>query len=321
LVGLPASLIVVIGIGLRAIYYDPFYLGDRPNLHAFLPTLQAATLPGDVVMLDNERYGPFFLNYGKLAYPRIVTLADPPGESPSPEQPARIQSANPDRLIAQYTAPMIHKLADGQERLWLLADSSQWLPWRIRPVERFMTRHYYPLQELSTNPPDPEIRLIEYSTVSAPEPTAFQSAEQLTSLQFGEAVRLLGFSLPAGQVATPGTALPITLYWTALETPPRDYTVAWFLVDVAQSRVVQGADTGPAWGFATTSVWQPGVPVLDNRALRLPLDLAPGEYNIWLRLYETGAPVNLLAVSGGETVDETTALLPVVIQIEAIEQS
>ncbi len=308
-VALPWAVVILMAIGLRTIYFDPLYLGDRPSLHAFLPELRASTQPDDVVMLDNERYAPFFMNYGKFTHPRIVTLSDPPGESPSPEQPARVQSAIPDELIAQYTAPMIHKLAARHERLWLLADSSQWLPWRVRPVERFMSRYFYPVQERSTTPPDPEIRLIEYSLENAPDPVAFRGPEQLTNFRFGESIQLLGFSLPQGQTYLPGAVLPISLFWMTDQPVGRDYTVAWFLVDVTQPRIVQGLDTQPVWGFAPTSGWSLGVPVIDNRGLRLPLDLPAGEYQIWLRLYESGSPDNVLLVQGGNPVDAVTAVL------------
>ncbi|HUN08928.1 MAG TPA: hypothetical protein PLQ56_20145 [Aggregatilineales bacterium] len=306
---LPWAVAVLIAIGLRSIYFDPLYLGDRPSLHAFLPQLQASTHPDDVVMLDNERYAPFFMNYGKLTHPRIVTLSDPPGESPSPEQPARVQSAIPDELIAQYTAPMIHKLAAQYERLWLLADSSQWLPWRVRPVERFMSRYFYPVQELSTTPPDPEIRLIEYSLENAPDPVEFRGPEQLTNFQFGDSIQLVGFSLPQGQTYLPGSVLNLSMYWMTQQPVDRNYTVAWFLVDIAQTRIVQGLDTPPVWGFAPTSEWNQGALVIDNRGLRLPLDLPVGEYQIWLRLYESGAPDKVLPVRGGNSMDEVTAVL------------
>lgn len=314
--GLPVATLLAIGVGLRAIYYDPAYLGDRPNLHAFLPELQAATQPGDMVMLDNERYAPFFLNYGKLTHPRIVTLSDQPGESPSPEQPARIQSPSPERLLAQITAPTIHKLAVGRKRLWLLADSSSWLPWRVRPVERFMTRTYYPVGERSTTTPDPEIRLIEYSTVLAPDPMAFQSADYLAGTRFGDSINLVGFSLPVGERYRPGAVLPISFYWATDSALDRDYTMAWFLVDEARSRVIQSVDTPPVWGLAPTSQWQPGAPVIENRALTLPPDLDAGRYQIWLRVYESGAPEQVLPIQAGEQVDTVTALLPISIYIE-----
>ena len=48
-------------------------------------------------------------------------------------------------------------------------------------------------------------------------------------------------------------------------------------------------------GFAPTSGWRPAVPVLDNRALRLPLDMPSGDYHILVVLYrfdEVGAKLS-----------------------------
>lgn len=311
----PVALLVVIGLGLRSIYFDPYYLGDRSNLHAFLPEIQSSTESGDVVMLANEHYALFFLNYGKMAYPRIVTLSDHPGESPSPEQAARVQSILPDRLLAQITPPMIHKLAVEHERLWVLSDASEWLPWRVRPVERFMAYRYYPLQERSTIPPDPEIRLIEFSTILAPDPAGFRGPDDLLSMQFGDRIRLRGVTLPHGVRYQPGVILPVTFHWVSAAPVDRSYTVAWFLVNSSKSVVLQGVDTVPGWGFHPTTTWQPGQLVLDNRALRLPLDAQPGEYQLWLRLYESGDSSNLLPVQGADG-DGFTAVLSIPIFIE-----
>jgi len=314
-IALPVLFLVVTGLSLRAIYRDPFYLGDRNALHAFLPTIASVGQPGDVLLLDSTAYAPFFMNYGKLIYPRVITLSDQPGEQPSPEQPAQVKSDNPDALLLKITPPLIQNLAATRDRLWLMEDAGPWLPWRVRPVERYMAAHYYPIQELSTNPPDTTIRLIEFSTMDAPDPYGFRGPEYLSNLEYGESIRLAGFSLPEGTTYRAGDVLPISLYWGADRTPEQNYTAAWFLANADGSRFVQGTDYQPGWGFAPTSQWQPGVPVWDNRALRLPLDLQPGQYQLWVRLYQSDAPDKLLPVMGGETFDDNTGILPVRIDI------
>jgi hypothetical protein len=314
-VAVPLALLAFCWFGLRGIYRDPLYLGDRDSLHSFMPSIEAVGTPGDVLLLSNTHYAPFFMNYGKFDFPRVITLSDQPGEQPSPEQPAQITSDNPDLLMLPITPPLIFNLAATRERLWLLSDASQWLPWRVRPAERFMGSHYYPIQELSTEPPDPEIRMIEYNTTSAPEMFGFRGAEQLTDLRYGSAVQLAGFTLPNGTVYHPGDALPLSLYWIAESPPAQDYTVALFLVAEDGSRVVQGVDTQPYWGFAPTSRWEPNVPVWDHRALRLPPDLQPGSYQLWVRLYQSDSPENVLSVTGSRVDQDTTGILPVRIDI------
>ncbi len=171
------------------------------------------------------------MNYAKFDYPRIITLSDQPGEQPSPEQAALVTSENPDNLLLPITSPLIFNLAATRSHLWLLADSGPWLPWRVRPVERFMAQHFYPIQELSSNPPDPEIRLVEYSTVDAPDPLSFEGPEQLTDLTYDNRIRLFGFTLPMGTTYRPGDALPISLYWLPDTNIHQNYTVAWFIVN------------------------------------------------------------------------------------------
>jgi len=315
-VAAPLLFVVITYLGLRAIYRDPAYLGDRDALHAIMPTIASIGQPGGVMLLDQaSQYDLFFMNYAKFRYPRVITLSNQPGEQPSPEKPPKIQSDNTDALLLKITPPLIQNLAATRTTLWLMEDAGPWLPWRVRPIERYVAAHYYPIQELSTNPPDPTIRLIEFSTTPAPDPFGFRGAERLTDLRFGRSIRLVGFTLPLGATYQPGTILPISFYWGADERPDRDYTVAWFLVSDDSSRVVQGADYQPGWGFAPTSRWRPGVPVWDNHALRLPAELPDGHYQLWLRLYQSDAPDQLLPVNGGLTFDAETGILPIRIDI------
>ena len=89
-----------------------------------------------------------------------------------------------------------------------------------------------------------------------------------------------------------------------------------YLRDASGAAVTQ-ADSQPGGGFFPTSQWQPGVPVWDNRALRLPADLAPGTYQLWLKLYDFGADGSIrdLPVSAGEKAAVSIGVLPVTIQI------
>jgi hypothetical protein len=129
-------------------------------------------------------------------------------------------------------------------------------------------------------------------------------------------IHLTGFTLPKGTSYQPGDILPISLYWQADQKPEQNYTVAWFLVKDDASRIVQGVDYQPGWGFAPTSSWQADVPVWDNRALRLPLDLQPGKYNLWVKLYQSDSPDILLPVSGNRTERDDTGVLPIHIDIK-----
>ncbi len=315
LVLFPILMLFLMGLGLRSINDDGIYSGSNHSLRAVLPLIQSNTQAGDVLLLADNEYEPFFLNHGKLAYPRVISLPDPPGEQPSPEQPPVIRSTNVDALLLKTSVPLIYNLAQFHPTLWLMADFGPWHPWAVRPVERFMVTHYYPIRELAPDPPDPRVRLIEYSTSHAPDPFAFRGPDYLSDLRFGESISLKGFNLPSGLSYKSGEVVPISLYWQSDNTLNHDYTIAYFVSDETGSNRVQGEDRQPAWGFAPTSGWKPNVPQWDNRALRLPTDLPAGEYEIWIRLYQTDDGSVQLPVTGTNVKDNTIGILPVQITV------
>ncbi len=315
-VGLPVALVVLVYVGLRLLHNDPLYAPiTRDALAQLQAALEAESASGDVVLLSSNTYEPYFLNESRQAAPRVISLPDQPGEQPSPEQPPEVVSANPDALLTRDSIALIYNLAASRRRLWLLADSGPWLPWSVRPVERFLSAHYYPVREIA---PDPAARLIEYSTISAPNRLGFRGPEHLAELVYGDTLRLAGFDLPAGEVYAAGDVLPASLYWQADQTPEQDYVVAWFVVDENGLPAAQGMDSQPGGGFERTSAWKPGVPVWDNRALRLPENLTPGSYRLWVRVYFwDGGEIRLLPVTAGESVEATTGVLPVTIEIRS----
>jgi hypothetical protein len=306
--------VILLWFGLRAIFHDNLYQGDKQALHDLMPILGSNSQRNDILLLASDEYEPFFLNYAKLNSPRVVTLPDAPGERPSPEQAPQVAAVNPDVLLIKHAIPLIHNLAKMRPRLWLLTDSGPWIPWSIRPVERFMETHYYPVREFST---DPRVRLIEYATINAPDPYAFRNPIISSDLCFGTLICLEGVYLPKGINYQRDDFLPLSWYWRADSKLEQDYTVAWFVTNSQSTIVAQGFDTQPQWGLAPTSSWEPGIPVWDNRALRLPNDIQAGEYQIWIRLYQADNSALQLPVTGHEVIDGTIGVLPVKIQIKS----
>jgi hypothetical protein len=295
---------------------DNRYLSGNDTLPPMLALIRDETAAGDVVLLTSRYYEPFFQNAGKLdpgADARLITLPDQPGEQPSPEQPPLVRSDYPTALLYPYTPPLIHHLAARRDRLWLLSESGPDLWWSVRPLERFMASHYYPLRTLQTGP---RTRLIEYSTVSAPDAFSFVGAEIPTDLVYGGSLRLLGLTLPAGTSYAPGKAVPVSLLWATHAPVEPNYTVALFLRD-AEGLPVADAQWQPGMGFVPTSGWRPGVPVWDNRALHIPPDAAPGDYQLWAKVYDfpPEGVARDLAVSGANTLDGVIGVLPLVIRV------
>lgn len=305
---LPVVFVASTGWMLTRINNDPGYRGDHDGLHRMAQTLDTIEQPGDILLLNNRTYNYFFLNHRDFNEARVVTLSEHP--------------LNPVELRQQPTVPLVNALARYRERLLLLMEIGPFAPWAIRPFERVMAVDYYLIREIQTDPPDPFVRLLEYSTIHAPEPSAPPEIE--TAYRFGDQIVLIGATLPAGTQYHPGNVLPVSLYWTADGPANHDYTVAMFLATgeselFVDGKTVQGYDSEPIAGFAHTSDWiiDIPVPILDNRAITLPASTPPGEYELWIRLYriDEQGQIDILPVTGDLTHSNTNAVLPVTIKI------
>lgn len=312
---LPLLLVVAIYVGLRAVYVDGYYFPDRDGLFDVVPTIDAVTQPGDVVLLSNREYERFFLQYGKVHNARVITLPPQYGDRPSEEQPAQITADDPDLLLSMFTMPFIQSLAQTRDRIFVLENRGPAFSWAVRPIERFMAVHYYPIRVIETGP---AVRLIEYSTVAAPDPYAFRFPDISVDVLYGGALRLVGYTLPQGTTYAPGDALPISFYWRADKPLAADYRVAWFLRTSDGGAAAQGTDSRPGGDFANTSTWDVGVPSWDNRALRLPADLAPGTYQLWVKVYafDASSQPQDAAATGANAQQDVLGVLPTTIEVK-----
>lgn len=303
-------------VGLRGVHDDPLFDTSNPALQTMRDIILTETEPDDMVLLSDLAYERFFTNQDRSGSPRVVGLPFQPGEQPSPEQPAEVISDNPDVLIHPTTGPFLFALAQQHDRLFLLASSGPFIPWSVRPVERFMSTYYYPIREIETGP---QVRLIEYATTPSPAPYPMLGPAYTTDLQYGDSIRLIGYELPQATHYAPGDALPISLYWQTDAALDTRYKVALFMRHADGAPLTQGWDSEPGGGFTPTDAWLPHVPVWDNRALRLPADTPPGSYRLWVVLYATGADgtIQNLPVTGTDTVEGYIGVLPVTIEVEA----
>ncbi len=301
---------------------DPLTQSGQRALHQALDFLTDNARSDDVLLLPGGDYGNFILNHLDSSRPRPIILDRPLAQAPSDRQPAAIISQNPNDWFDVQSFRTLQHLAGELDRLWVLAETSPFMRWSFRPLERYLAQHYYPLREVQLPEADPTVRLLEYSTRSpAPDPFAYFAGDIATDLRFGETIQLASLALPNGFRYRAGEAIELSLLWQADATPAQDYTIAWFIVDSgAKQPVLQGRDAGPQDGFAPTSSWQPGWPVWDNRALRLPENMPEGEYQIWLLMYfyDSGSgQIARLPVSGAAVAEDgTVGVLPVMITID-----
>lgn len=318
---LPIVFLICIGVGLRLIYdTDGLYRGTNSSLHAMLPILQAETTAEDVILLADDTYEGFIFNYGKHIAGRVITLPIQPGERLNPEDEPDVISDNPADLLTYQSISVINHVAGHRERVWLLAHNSAFLAWSVRPVEHYLATYYYPIREIQSDPPDPAVRLIEFSTIPAPDPYAFANPTYDVDLHYEERISLIGYELPAGMSYHAGDVLALSLYWQTDAPLSIDYRVAWFLADDETGTVIaqQSNDAQPGWGFAPTTGWLPGQGVWDNRAIRLPNDVPSGVYQMWIVVYHLNdaGEIERLPATGQSIREETIGVLPTRISID-----
>jgi len=292
---------------------DPRYQPNQPELDALLPILERETARDDVILLSSPRNVRYFQNRAVLNDAgRVITLELQPGERPSEAEPALLQSDYAPALLTKETHRLITNLATTRDRLWLLVDGSPDLWWSVRPVERFMSAYYYPIRTIQTGD---LTRLIEFDTAIAPDPFGFRGAEIASDLRFGDSLRLTGVTL-SDESAAPGDSIGVTLWWTTDSPLTARYTVALYLRTPDGAPITQN-DSAPLNGFSQTDSWLPGVPMPDHRGLRLPSGLAPGNYPLWVKVYDygaDGAPRDL-PVTAGESLDGAIGVLPITISV------
>ncbi|HTP06831.1 MAG TPA: hypothetical protein VMP08_01170, partial [Anaerolineae bacterium] len=102
--------------------------------------------------------------------------------------------------------------------------------------------------------------------------------------QFAEPIELLGANL-SPQPYQAGGRLDIDLVWQASGHPANDYTVFVQLLDANGKPAAQG-DGDPLNGLRLTSSWRPGEVIVDQHHVPLKDDLAPGDYTLYVGLYQ-----------------------------------
>ena len=110
---------------------------------------------------------------------------------------------------------------------------------------------------------------------------------------------LTGWSAPTR--AAPGAAIGIHLRWQTLQPIDRPLLTTVQLADASGHPLATSAEA-PQGGFYPTWRWRPGQPILEQRVLRLPTDLAPGTYRLLVGVRDPAAREYLAPI--GELVVE-----------------
>jgi hypothetical protein len=172
--------------------------------------------------------------------------------------------------------------------------------WDVRLVEQYSqdTHHKILAQE-----PAPGVQL------AAGEPLTLTVSGGTTvtlGVNLADLIALDAANLPLDQVR-PGDELNATLSWHAQSRIKTPYTVFLHFVD-DNGRIVTQVDQEP---FRPTTSWPISVTIDDPYTLLVPLNAAPGTYQLLAGLYPTGDPFNRLPVvdAGQTSVDDNDRIL------------
>ena len=284
--GMVGALLVVVAVtmvtSLNHLYFDPAYARD--DYRGISQYLRDRQVPSDaVILIAPNQIEAFGYYYG--SQPGDVTVAPLPTTRP---------------LGVEQTRAQLEALLEGHDRLWVL----YWAQRQADPdglVERWLADNAFPAGDRWFG----GVRLAGYGTA----PTG---AREPSGALFGNDIGLVDSAL-SGTRAAPGDVLSVSLRWQASQVPTVDYKVFVHLATGPDVPPVAQHDSTPANGFAPTTSWAVDVPVDDHHGLQLPVDLAPGTYQVLVGLTDPqGArlPVDGANAVGQDRVSIGTITVP-----------
>jgi 4-amino-4-deoxy-L-arabinose transferase-like glycosyltransferase len=252
------ALVLLLGSGyaLGGYYSDDAYLKGRYG--QMMAYLQANAQPGDGLILANQLQRPIYEYY------------------------------QPDRLDAHFfpryeypledprTARDLAGLAERHPRLWLVRFGN---PAEYDPdgyLSRWLATHGS--KAYFGGWVDADLSLYVMAPAGGGD-----AIEHPLQADLGDQVRLLGYTLSAGQVV-PGGTLLLTLYWQALAPISERYTVFTHLLD-AEEQIQAQMDSEPQGGGLPTDRWPVGQVVPDNYALTIAASATPGPHILEVGMY------------------------------------
>jgi hypothetical protein len=132
---------------------------------------------------------------------------------------------------------------------------------------------------------DDQVVLTTVETTQRPYDFSPPSPQHPLDVRFSDRALLVGYDLRGGAEAHPGESLTLVLYWQALETFDRPYTVFAHLVD-ADDHIFGQRDQVPGDGVFPTTSWVPGEYLADAYAIPVNSDAPSGEYRIEIGFYD-----------------------------------
>ncbi len=134
--------------------------------------------------------------------------------------------------------------------------------------------------------------------------------EYETELVFGEVIALRGYDQDMAEVL-PGDTVTFRFYWNAVQDPQANYSVFIHLLPTGNdSNLVTQAD-GPLVSYSReTLTWTDRDETLISQlfTLMIPPDVNPGEYTVWVGVYEPYSGERLLVTQGQKPIGDRVEL-------------
>lgn len=248
---------------------------QKSRYDAMVGAMRARAQPNDGAVLVNSDQFPLLAYYGPLDMPVWIV-----GNDALSRDPASVEAE-------------LSRFAEGKSRLWLV--NYGWAM-ALRPpsvVEQALNQrgartYAQGFQDVSLALYD--LRFVAGDALVRPQ-----------RVRFGEQITLVGVRGRA-QPYYPGEAVTLDLIWRADQAPRADYTVFMHLRRADDGSQIAAFDSPPVNGAAPTSHWTPGQIITDTRAVPIPADAPPGEYNVVIGLY-LYPTFERLTIDGGEATE------------------
>jgi hypothetical protein len=136
--------------------------------------------------------------------------------------------------------------------------------------------------------------------------------QQALAVTFGASIRLVGVD-GVRERAAPGEILTLRLFWNALRTPDGDKTLFIHLTPANdRTTLIAQADGPPAGARRPTQTWTlPSETLVGTPfTLKLPTSMVPGNYRVWVGLYDLSSGQRLATDTGDDTLLMTLSVAP-----------
>ena len=170
------------------------------------------------------------------------------------------------------------------------------LPGRVDPLPELIQRGPFRYVQASDDPDDLLAYLKAQGVCEDPYSLdqwwiwSCNGAEHTPLAHFAEGIRLEMAQVP-DRLPADGR-LPLTLFWSAEQTPAHDYTVFVHVLD-RDGQMVGQQDQAPAAGKAPTSGWVPGQLIADEYRIPVQTGSGDGPYRVYIGMYDPSTGTRL----------------------------